>query len=303
MPDTETASATASAPLLQGITPPKPLDVSGNVADNWKQFKQVWKNYSIITNLSTQSEEYRVALFLHCIGPEALKIYNGMQFANDEERGSLATILEKFDEFTIGEVNETYERYIFNGRNQGPDESIDAYVAALRSLAKTCGFCECLNDSLLRDRIVLGVNNLNLRKPLLQERNSKNASIYVEVVKLLHCISKTYLVQPHMMCINWAKNLAADQRGNTNMTRMPRTTRPRNRLKLTIVNSVVEVIQWSENYVLHGKNAAKSVTAETISQPFAAEENHATMYAVSTNTKMMTATRAVITNSYSLVLL
>ena len=171
MPDTETTSPTAGAPLLQGITPPKPLDVSGNVADNWKQFKQVWKNYSIITNLSAQSEEYRVALFLHCIGPEALKIYNGMQFANDEEQESLATILEKFDEFTIGEVNETYERYIFNGRNQGPDEPIDAYVAALRSLAKTCGFCECLNDSLLRDRIVLGVNNLNLRKRLLQERN------------------------------------------------------------------------------------------------------------------------------------
>ena len=144
------------------------LDVSGNVADNWKQFKQVWKNYSIITNLSAQSDEYRVALFLHCIGPEALKIYNGMQFANDEERGSLATILEKFDEFTIREVNETYERYIFNGRNQDPDEPIDAYVAALRSLAKTCGFCECLNDSLLKDRIVLGVNNLNLRKRLLQ---------------------------------------------------------------------------------------------------------------------------------------
>ena len=87
----------------------------GNVADDWKQFKQVWKNYSIITNLSAQSEEYQVALFLHCIGPKALKIYNGMQFANDEERGSLATILEKFDEFTIGEVNETYESYIFNG--------------------------------------------------------------------------------------------------------------------------------------------------------------------------------------------
>ena len=88
-------------------------------------FKQVWKNYSIITNFNAQSEEYRVALFLHCIGPEALTIYNDLQFANDEERGSLATIIEKFDEFTIGEVNETYERYIFNGRNQGPDEPID----------------------------------------------------------------------------------------------------------------------------------------------------------------------------------
>ena len=80
------------------------------------------------------------------------------------QRKTLSKIVEKFDEFAIGEVNETYER------NQGQDESIDAYVACLRSLAQTCGFCECLADSLLRDRIVLGVKNNNLRKRLLQER-------------------------------------------------------------------------------------------------------------------------------------
>lgn len=173
MSDTETGSASASAPsppnmqatsLVQGIAPPKPLVTSGNIVENWKQFKQVWNNYSIITGLSTHTEDYRVALFLHCLGPEALKIYNGMQFADETERKTLSKIVEKFDEFAIGEVNETYER------NQGQDESIDAYVACLRSLAQTCGFCECLADSLLRDRIVLGVKNNNLRKRLLQER-------------------------------------------------------------------------------------------------------------------------------------
>jgi len=86
-------------------------------------------------------------------------------------RKTLSKIIEKFDEFAIGEVNETYERYVFNGRNQGQDESIDTYIAALRSLVKTCGFCACLADSLIRDRIVLGVKNNNLRKRLLQERN------------------------------------------------------------------------------------------------------------------------------------
>ena len=46
------------------------------------------------------------------------------------------------------------------------DESINAYITALRSLAKTCGFCDRLADSLLRDRIVLGINNHALRKTL-----------------------------------------------------------------------------------------------------------------------------------------
>ena len=159
-----------AAPLIQGIMPPKPLDTTTNITENWKQFKQIWENYAIIMNLTAQTEQYRVALFLHCLGPDAMKIYNGMQFANETDRRNLSKIIEKFDEFTIGEVNETYERYIFNGRNQGQDESFNAYITALRSLAKTCGFCDHLTDSLLRDCIVLGISNHTLRKRLLQER-------------------------------------------------------------------------------------------------------------------------------------
>ena len=96
MSDAETGGASASAPsqpgpavqatpLVQGIMSPKSLDMTGNVIDDWKQFKQVWNNYSIITNLRAQTVDYRVALFLHCLGPEVLKIYNGMQFANETE--------------------------------------------------------------------------------------------------------------------------------------------------------------------------------------------------------------------------
>lgn len=157
--------------MIQGISPPDHLQINGNIGENWKSYKQIWENYSIITNLKSQAQEYQVALFLHCIGPEALKIYNGLSFGHDNELKRLEKIFEKFDEFTIGQVNETYECYILNNRSQEPSESIDAHVASLRSLAKTCGFCDCLSESLLRDRIVLGISNNNLRKRLLQERS------------------------------------------------------------------------------------------------------------------------------------
>ena len=97
-----------AAPLIQGIMPPKPLDTTTNIAENWKQFKKIWENYTIITNLTAQTEQYRVALFLHCVGPDAMKIYNGMHFANETDCHTLYKIIEKFDEFTIREINETY---------------------------------------------------------------------------------------------------------------------------------------------------------------------------------------------------
>ena len=109
-----------------------------------------------------------VALFHHCLGAESLKMYNGLFFYSEEDRQNLSSIMEKFDEYTIGEINETYERY--NCRNQGAEESVDAYISELRKLTKTCKFCDCLKDTLLSDRIVLGVSNKHLRKRLLQER-------------------------------------------------------------------------------------------------------------------------------------
>lgn len=108
---TSTAASVASpaqiAFPIQGIHPPTHLDVTENIAENWKTFKQAWGNYAIIMNIHQQPETYQVALFLHFIGPEALKIFNGMPFDNAHEREKLESIIQKFDEFTIGETNET----------------------------------------------------------------------------------------------------------------------------------------------------------------------------------------------------
>lgn len=118
----------------------------------------MWKNYSLISHLDQQPRDYQTALFLHCVGTEALKIYNGFVYSEEEDKTDLPTVIKKFDQHIIGDTNETFERYIFNERNQDATESIDSYVTALRTLAKTCNFCDCLGDSLLRDRIVRGTD-------------------------------------------------------------------------------------------------------------------------------------------------
>ena len=150
--------------------PPGKLITPGNIADNWKVWKQMWNNYMVIAKLDSQPPEYKVALFLHCIGVDALQIVNAFQFDCAEDRNDLAKIMEKFDQFTIRELNNTFERYTFDSRNQEEDETIDAYVTALRKLAKTCNFCDCMRDSIIRDRIVLGIRGKHTWKRLLQER-------------------------------------------------------------------------------------------------------------------------------------
>ena len=46
-----------------------------------------------------------------------------------------------------------------------------AYISALKDLIQSCNFCNCMRDSLMRDRIVLGICDNSTRKMLLQRRN------------------------------------------------------------------------------------------------------------------------------------
>lgn len=141
-----------------------------NVAANWKKFKRAWDNYAVVVRLQQFDEEYKTATFLSAIGEEALEIYEGMTFNPPESSKVLDSVVQKFKEYCIRQTNETFEQYLFNSRSQKEDESIDHYVSALRTLAKSCNFCQCLHDSLIRDRIVFGVKEPALRKKLLQER-------------------------------------------------------------------------------------------------------------------------------------
>ena len=169
MAESSSKTVATPPPIIHGIQPPTGLNLTDkHKATNWKAYKQQWENYAIVSQLEKQTEEYRVALFLYSIGTEAVKIYNSFDMT-EENRRKLSEIMKEFDRYAVGETNETYERYVFNSRNQKEDENIDKYVAELRTLAQSCGFCKCLTDSLIRDRIVLGIRNDETRKRLLRQ--------------------------------------------------------------------------------------------------------------------------------------
>ena len=107
---------------LTGIMPPKPLRMVGdNLAEVWRLWRQQWENYAIVAQLDDRPEKFRVAMFLLAVGPEGLKAYNTMTF---EGEPTLQNIILNFEQLAVGTLNETYERYMFNRRNQEPEESI-----------------------------------------------------------------------------------------------------------------------------------------------------------------------------------
>ncbi len=149
---------------------PANLNVRGNLASNWKKFRRMWNNYEIASRLRQESKELRTATLLTCIGVEALETYEGLEWANEDEKVDIDIVLEKLETFYVGATNVIYERYNFNRRVQEPSESFEAYVVALRALAKSCNYGQ-LSDDFIRDRIVVGVRENSLRKKLLQTRD------------------------------------------------------------------------------------------------------------------------------------
>ena len=160
--------APAAAPQpVSGIRPPPPLTTETNVTENWKIFRQKWENYSVITNLTSQAREYQMALLLHTLGDDGLRVYNGFQFDTPKEDRTAAEIIASFEAFAVGEVNITYERYVFNKRFQQEAETFECFLASIRRLVKTCQYCV---NSIIRDRIVLGIRDPETQSELLKER-------------------------------------------------------------------------------------------------------------------------------------
>ncbi|XP_046573846.1 uncharacterized protein K02A2.6-like [Haliotis rubra] len=131
--------------------PPR-LDLKGDLTRNFIKFKRMWGNYELASRSKTDSDECRSATLLTCIGSETLDILDGLQFDSENDRRKVEKILDKLEAYCIGETNETWERFNFNKRNQEHFESVDTYVATLRTLAKTCNY-GTLEDSLIRDRM------------------------------------------------------------------------------------------------------------------------------------------------------
>lgn len=150
---------------MEHMKPMGPLKLEGNIAENWRKWKLRWSLYAKASGADKQEEATQCAIFLHTIGEEALEVYDTFSFT-EEQKDKLVPIIEKFEAYCSPKKNTTYERYIFNSCTQN-GRTIDAFVTDLRSKAKTCEFGD-LQDSLIRDRIVCGIDDNNTRERLLR---------------------------------------------------------------------------------------------------------------------------------------
>ena len=86
---------------MESIRQPNELILTGNLAENWRRFKQEFKQYLIATGLGNKSEEQKMALLLHVAKSLAIEVYNTFTFDSTNEASSetFANVLNKFEKY------------------------------------------------------------------------------------------------------------------------------------------------------------------------------------------------------------
>ena len=144
------------------------LDDETCLEQSWKRFKRSWDNYEVASNLKAEPKEYRCAVLLAVVGDSAMEKFDGFKFEEGENEKDIDVVLKKFEDFCVSSTHEAFESYKFHVRCQEQSETIDAYVAELRKLAKGCNFGE-QEDRMIRDRILVGCKSKAVQEKLLDD--------------------------------------------------------------------------------------------------------------------------------------
>ena len=61
-----------------------PMNLSGNVSDNWRKWKQRWNLYKVASGVNKKNQDIQCEIFLHMISKDALRLYDTFIFTIKE---------------------------------------------------------------------------------------------------------------------------------------------------------------------------------------------------------------------------
>ena len=149
---------------------PKELSFTGNLSKNWSKWKGEFGFYLTATESTSKPDAVKTSRLLTAIGEKGREVYYTFTFTDETEAMEYFTVLQKFDAYMSPKKNITYMRYRFFSCKQLEGQSIDDFATELKSRAQHCEF-DTLRDSLIRHKLVVGVNSKKVQERLLREKD------------------------------------------------------------------------------------------------------------------------------------
>ncbi|UYV64720.1 K02A2.6-like [Cordylochernes scorpioides] len=149
------------------IRPPKQICLNELNKEGWESWLESFEWYGIATQLSSKAPEVQVAIFMAAMGREAQNIFKSFNL-NNADKNNLSIVKDKFNNYFSPKLNTTIERFKFNQMKQKEDESFNEFLTRIKLQIANCKYA-VMSDELLKDRIVVGIINNEIRERLLSE--------------------------------------------------------------------------------------------------------------------------------------
>lgn len=124
------------------------------------------EHYFLVNDITDTAKQRSV--LISSMGQKAYKILRNLVAPDKPTNVSFKDLVKVMTSHFCPPPSEIVQRFRFNSQVRGHGETIAAYVAELRALSEHCNFTNTL-ESILRDRLVCGVNDPQIQKRLLAE--------------------------------------------------------------------------------------------------------------------------------------
>ena len=136
--------------------------------DEWPLYVERLEHVFVANGITDGAKKR--AVFLSVIGASNYKLLSSLIAPAKPGEKEYSDLVDKLTEHFTPAPSEIVERFKFHTRFRKPGESVTAFVSELRSIAKSCNFGDTL-ETMLRDRIVCGINDAVIQCRLLSEKN------------------------------------------------------------------------------------------------------------------------------------
>ena len=160
----------APVPWAGRVRTPNHLDLSTDRGESFHVWKESWEDYVLLTGLADAEPKIQLAALKNSMTPESRRVLRNLELT-ETQRADPEAVLTALESFAVGQINEVIERKKFNERRQADGEIFDDFLTSLRELSRACNFCATCNDSLIRDRIVMGLRSAETVKRLCAVQN------------------------------------------------------------------------------------------------------------------------------------
>ena len=156
-----------STPRLPASATPAPQLSSSASLKDFEAWRQKFAGFTLLTGVNRLPHAEQKAALLALLDDDWTRVVRyGLPIPEDAD---IDTVISAMQAHLRRQRNIIIDRRDFLTRFQEPGETVDDFICGLKEIASFCDFCHHCMDSRLRDSIVVGIQDEDARRRMLEE--------------------------------------------------------------------------------------------------------------------------------------